>query len=86
MILSCLSKAYGLIGEGSHFDILLNKNKSLVVRIHVLDQEKFINSLLANTFKLNKFYGESITGGDVNCYIRVVKHSDYLGVVADELS
>ncbi|CUM46112.1 unnamed protein product [Debaryomyces fabryi] len=85
IILSSLGKLYGLIGEASHFDILqLQETRpamKLIIRIQHEDKDKFISSLMAFTFKLSKFIGGDY---DVNCYIRVNKNNDHLGLVLDK--
>lgn len=85
IILSSLGKLYGLIGEASHFDILqlqeARPSVKLIIRIQHEDKDKFINSFMAFTFKLSKFIGGDY---DVNCYIRVNKNNDHLGLVLDK--
>lgn len=85
IVLSGLGKLYGLIGEASHFDILqLQETRpaiKLIIRIQQEDKEKLINSLMAFTFKLSKFIGGDY---DVNCYVRVNKNNDHLGLVLDQ--
>lgn len=81
---SSLRKMYGLLGEASHFDILRNKNKKAIIRIQYQDLEKFRNSLMSFTFRLNTLMGSSISSGDINCYIKVNGSGDYLGLLMDD--
>lgn len=85
IVLGSLGKLYGLVGEASHFDILqLQETKpaiKLIIRIQPEDKDKFINSFMAFTFKLSKFIGGDY---DVNCYVRVNKNNDHLGLVLDK--
>lgn len=85
IVLGSLGKLYGLVGEASHFDIFqLQETKpaiKLIIRIQPEDKDKFINSFMAFTFKLSKFIGGDY---DVNCYVRVNKNNDHLGLVLDK--
>lgn len=82
IILTSLNKLYGLIGESSHFDILQNQNKSAIIRLQQPDKEKFVNSIMAHTFQMNK-YSQNIES-DVNCGIRINKCDNFLGLVMDQ--
>lgn len=76
--MSSLGKMYGLIGESSHFDILKSEGRSVVIRFHKDDSEKFNNSLMAHTFKVNKYI--ELTG-EVDCGIVINKCDENIGLV-----
>ncbi|KAK6463981.1 hypothetical protein DFJ63DRAFT_317333 [Scheffersomyces coipomensis] len=85
-ILAGLSRSYGLLGESLHFDILMSELTTAVIRIDKLDTERFINALFGYVFKIQLSYNESNGEADVkseefDCYLRVVNHGDYLGLV-----
>lgn len=78
-ITTALNKLYGLIGESSPFDILARpNNKQAIIKIYRDQEEVFRNSLMGYTFNLGR-----ISSVDVNCYIRVVKLGNYIGLVID---
>ncbi|CCE86088.1 Piso0_005737 [Millerozyma farinosa CBS 7064] len=74
IITASLRKLYGIFGEASHFDLVqvFNNDPRLqaIIRIHYADESKFINSLMAYTFKLNRF-----TGGDIEAssHVKVIE-------------
>ncbi|CUM63596.1 LOW QUALITY PROTEIN: uncharacterized protein PRCAT00001176001 [Priceomyces carsonii] len=78
----CLKKLYGLLGEASHFDVLMSTKLKLLIRVYSQDQEMFQNSFLSFTFKLSDYLGRSDL--DMICYIKVIKRANFLGLVIDD--
>lgn len=77
LLMSCLNKMYGLIGEASPFDIMAKKtSKAIILRIQYEDIEKFSNSILAYTFNLNRY-----SDLDLNCNVRITKKGEQIGLV-----
>lgn len=74
IITASLRKLYGLFGEATHFELVkvFNNDPQLqaLIRIQQADESKFINSLMAYTFKLNRF-----TGGEVEAssHVKVIE-------------
>ncbi|RLV94788.1 Vacuolar protein sorting/targeting protein 10 [Spathaspora sp. JA1] len=77
-IATALNKLHGLIGESLPYDIIATPtDKSIIIRIYHDDLDKFITGLMSYTFNLGKH-----TPIDINCYIKVVKRGEFIGLVA----
>ena len=80
-----MNKLYGLIGESIPFEILsqtttttttTTHDNSIIIKIYKQDYEKFNNGLFSYIFSLNDYYGI-----DINCYIKIEKLGEFLGLV-----
>ncbi|EGW32508.1 uncharacterized protein SPAPADRAFT_61567, partial [Spathaspora passalidarum NRRL Y-27907] len=76
-ISTALNKLYGLIGESTPYDIIATPtDKSIIIRTYYEDIDKFVTALMAYTFNLGKD-----TQVDINCYIKVSKRGEFIGLV-----
>ncbi|KHC67851.1 hypothetical protein MGE_01222 [Candida albicans P75010] len=79
LIMKSMNKLYGLIGESIPFEILsqsTDEKNSIIIKIYKQDFERFSNGLFSFTFSLMDYYGI-----DINCYIKIEKSGQFLGLV-----
>ncbi|OBA20645.1 hypothetical protein METBIDRAFT_43253 [Metschnikowia bicuspidata var. bicuspidata NRRL YB-4993] len=85
MLTHALGQLYGLLGEASHFDVLVKQTQKpaveAVVRIQEADVHRFCTSLLNYSCCLSDYLGQEYP---VSAYARVVDRLPFLGVVVDE--
>lgn len=73
IITASLRKLYGIFGEATHFELVqaynIDPRLQAVIRIQQADESKFINSLMAYTFKLSRFTGDEV---EVSSHVKVI--------------
>lgn len=79
LVASALKKLFGIVGESLHFDVLHNTGKKCIIRIYLEDKEMFINSFNSYSMQLNDHFGHSLDTAEVECSLRVIKDSVFIG-------
>ncbi|ODV78208.1 uncharacterized protein CANTADRAFT_102061 [Suhomyces tanzawaensis NRRL Y-17324] len=83
VVLASMKKMYGIVGEAAHFDVLHRTKKRAIIRVQPEDEDKFKTSLFSYVTVMESFLGSSSSCSDLECYVRVAKSAEHLGMVAE---